>query len=130
MKISNLKLVLRTLYRNKLYTLLNVLGLSIGMTSAMLIFLWVQFQISFDRFHSNNDQLYRVIQDQFYTNGEVFHVQVTPPGMSQLLKENVASITHSCASCGRASASARPRSARRCDRRSISVRLFERESWG
>jgi|WetSurSiteA1Bulk_404760.scaffolds.fasta_scaffold00138_7 putative ABC transport system permease protein len=95
MKISNLKLVLRTLYRNKLYTLLNVLGLSIGMTSAMLIFLWVQFQISFDRFHSNNDQLYRVIQDQFYTNGEVFHVQVTPPGMSQLLKENVASITHS-----------------------------------
>ncbi|MBN1789605.1 MAG: ABC transporter permease, partial [Bacteroidales bacterium] len=95
MKIINLKLSLRTLYRNKLYTLLNMLGLSIGMASAMLILLWVQFQISFDRFHQNTDILYRVIQDQFYTNGEVFHVQVTPSGMSKLLKENIANITHS-----------------------------------
>lgn len=95
MKINNLKLVLRTLYRNKLYALLNVLGLSIGMASAMLIFLWVQFQVSFDRFHQKGDLIYRVIQDQFYTNGEVFHVQVTPTGMSRLLKENISGITHS-----------------------------------
>ena len=95
MKITNLKLVLRTLYRNKLYTFINVLGLSIGMASAMLIFLWVQFQVSFDRFHENGESIYRVIQDQFYTNGEVFHVQVTPTGLSRILKENIAGITHS-----------------------------------
>ncbi len=95
MKIINLKLSLRTLYRSKLYTLLNVFGLSIGMASAMLILLWVQFQVSFDRFHQNTDNLYRVIQDQFYTNGEVFHVQVTPAGISRLLKENIANVTHS-----------------------------------
>jgi putative ABC transport system permease protein len=95
MKIINLKLGFRTLYRNKLYTLLNVLGLSIGMASAMLIFLWVQFQVSFDRFHNNGEQIYRVIQDQYYTNGEVFHVQVTPSGMSRILKDNITGITHS-----------------------------------
>ncbi|MBN2273647.1 MAG: ABC transporter permease [Bacteroidales bacterium] len=95
MKTHNLKLVLRTLYRNKLFTFLNVLGLSIGMASAMLIFLWIQFQVSFDRFHENAGSTYRVIQDQFYTNGEVFHVQVTPTGLSGILKENVGSITHS-----------------------------------
>jgi putative ABC transport system permease protein len=88
MKSINLKLAFRTLYRNKLYTLLNVFGLSIGMASAILIFLWVQFQVSFDRFHQNGDDIYRVIQDQFYTNGETFHVQVTPAGLSQILKEN------------------------------------------
>ena len=87
MKIINLKLGFRTLYRNKLYTLLNVLGLSIGMASAMLIFLWVQFQVSFDRFHENGDHIYRVIQDQFYTNGEVFHVQVTPAGYHTYLRK-------------------------------------------
>jgi len=65
------------------------------MASAMLIFLWVQFQVSFDRFHTNGDSLYRVIQDQFYTNGEVFHVQVTPTGLSHILKDNIAGITRS-----------------------------------
>ena len=43
----------------------------------------------------NGESIYRVIQDQFYTNGEVFHVQVTPPGLSRILKENIANITHS-----------------------------------
>jgi ABC-type antimicrobial peptide transport system permease subunit len=95
MKIVNLKLGFRTLVRNKQYTLLNVLGLSIGMASAMLIFLWVQFQVSFDKFHDNGENIYRVIQDQYYTEGEVFHVQVTAPGMSKILKENIPSITYS-----------------------------------
>ncbi len=94
MKTINLKLGFRTLYRNKQYTILNILGLSIGMASAMLIFLWVQFQVSFDRFHANGDNIYRVIQDQFYTNGEVFHVHVTPSGMAKVLKENIVNIEH------------------------------------
>ncbi len=95
MKTTNLKLTFRSLYRNKLYTLINILGLSIGMASAILIFLWVQFQVSFDRFHENEDSIYRVIQDQFYTNGEVFHVQVTPTGLSRILRDNIAGITRS-----------------------------------
>jgi len=93
MYTTNIKLVLRSLYRNKLYAILNILGLSIGMASALLILIWVQFQVSFDRFHENGDSIYRIIQDQFYTNGEVFHVQVTPSGLSKLVKENIAGIS-------------------------------------
>jgi putative ABC transport system permease protein len=95
MNSINLKLGVRNLLRDKQYTILNILGLSIGMASAMLIFLWVQFQVNFDRFHKNKELIYRVVQDQFYTNGEVFHVQVTPPGMVKALKDNVPGITHS-----------------------------------
>lgn len=95
MTLHNLKAGLRTLYRNKLYTFLNILGLSVGMASAMLIFLWVQHQISFDRFHKNGDLIYRVIQDQYYSNDEVFHVKATPSGMAKLMKENLSQITHS-----------------------------------
>jgi|WetSurMetagenome_2_1015567.scaffolds.fasta_scaffold31466_2 putative ABC transport system permease protein len=94
MKKTNINLGFRTLQRNKLYTILNMLGLSIGMASAILIFLWVQFQVGFDRFHENTRDIYRVIQDQYYTNGEVFHVNVTPTGISRLLRENISSITH------------------------------------
>lgn len=88
----NFKLVLRTLYRNRLYTVLNVLGLSIAMASAILIFSWVRFQISYDRFHKNGPDIYRVIQDQYYTDGEVFHVVSTSTGISRLLKENMPQI--------------------------------------
>ncbi len=91
----NFKLGFRTLFRNRQYTLLNILGLSIGMASAMLIYLWVSFQVSFDRFHEHTDDIYRVIQDQYYTEGEVFHVSVTPAGISKLLKENISGIKHS-----------------------------------
>ena len=94
MILQNLKIGFRTLYRNRLYTLLNILGLSVGMASAMLIFLWVQFQVSYDRFHKNGDHIYRVIQDQFYSNDEVFHVVVTPTGFAKLLKENLSQVTH------------------------------------
>ena len=94
MTSTNFKLSFRTLYRNKLYSILNVLGLSIGMACAMLIFLWVQFQVSFDRFHDNGDSIYRVIQDQFYSNDEVFHVNVTPSGLAKLMKENLSQVTH------------------------------------
>jgi putative ABC transport system permease protein len=92
--LLNIKSGFRTLYRNRLYTLLNILGLSVGMASAMLIFLWVQFQVSFDRFHKNGNLIHRVIQDQFYSNDEVFHVSVTPTGLAKLMKENMSQITH------------------------------------
>lgn len=65
------------------------------MASAILIFLWVQFQVSFDRFHSDQQNLYRVVQDQFYTNGEVFHVGVTPSGISRKIKENFPGVVRS-----------------------------------
>jgi ABC-type antimicrobial peptide transport system permease subunit len=93
MNFHNLKTGLRTLYRNKLYTVLNVLGLSVGMASAILIFLWVQFQISFDRFHENTELIYRVIQDQYYSNDEVFHVEVTPTALAKAMKENLPQIS-------------------------------------
>ena len=95
MRSIKLKLILRVIYRNKLHTILNVLGLSIGLACAILIYLWVQFQISYDRFHKNGESIYRVVQDQFYTNGEVFHVSVTPTGISRIMKENIANIAQS-----------------------------------
>ncbi|GGB02861.1 ABC transporter permease [Puia dinghuensis] len=54
------KVTLRTLWRNKDFSAINILGLAIGMAAAMLIGLWVQQEISFDRFHAKKDRLYLV----------------------------------------------------------------------
>jgi putative ABC transport system permease protein len=53
-----LKIALRNLQKNKAFSFLNISGLAIGMASALLILLWVQNEISFDRFHKNKDYIY------------------------------------------------------------------------
>ncbi len=58
----------RNLWHNKVYALINILGLAIGLTAALFIFQYVQFEKSYDRFHENADNIYRVIQ-QFTING-------------------------------------------------------------
>ena len=61
MIINYLKITFRTILRNKVFSFINILGLSIGMASCLLIMLWVQNELNFDKFHSNRDKMYRVM---------------------------------------------------------------------
>jgi putative ABC transport system permease protein len=77
---SYLKTALRNLKRNKSYTLINVLGLAVGMAACFLIFLVIQFETSFDNFHKKKSNIYRIgsirnTQDGVsYTSGVSFPV--------------------------------------------------------
>ena len=53
-----LKITLRNLLRNKLSATINILGLAVGMACFILIALWVQDELSYDKFHNNKDELY------------------------------------------------------------------------
>ncbi|SDF72689.1 duplicated orphan permease [Dyadobacter soli] len=53
-----LKIAFRNLLRNKAFSAINILGLSVGMASALLILFWMHNEISYDRFHKNGDNLY------------------------------------------------------------------------
>ena len=70
-----LKIAYRTLLRYKAYTALNVLGLTLGMTCAILIYMMVSFHLSFDGFHKNTDRVVRIVsyfhssEGEFYTPG-------------------------------------------------------------
>jgi putative ABC transport system permease protein len=55
------KVALRIMKRQKGYSLINILGLSIGMACCILILLWVKDELSYDRYHENANQLYRVV---------------------------------------------------------------------
>ncbi len=57
------KLVYRNLIKGKAYSVINILGLTIGLASSILILLWVQNELSFDKFHKNAGQIYRVSSD-------------------------------------------------------------------
>jgi len=64
------KLAWRNLIRNKTFSAINIMGLALGMTSSLLIMLWVQDEYRMDAFHSNNSRLYHVYERRF-NNGEV-----------------------------------------------------------
>src|SRR5579871_2009081 len=55
------KTAFRNLARNKVYSFINVAGLSIGLACAMLIMLYVKDEVSFDRFHKNVKNIYRIV---------------------------------------------------------------------
>lgn len=57
-----LKTALRNMNRQKIYSLINILGLAIGMTMALLIFIWIADETGYDRFHADSDRIYRVSQ--------------------------------------------------------------------
>ncbi|HTF20694.1 MAG TPA: ABC transporter permease, partial [Chryseolinea sp.] len=58
---NSILLRLRSLWRNRTHAIINILGLSLGLTSAILIFLILRFELSFDNFRSDSDRIYRVV---------------------------------------------------------------------
>ncbi|MCF3107465.1 ABC transporter permease [Niabella sp. CC-SYL272] len=77
----------RNLVRNKAYSLINILGLSIGMAACMLIILWVQNQVSHDQFHKNLDRIY-VVNNRDMNDGVKFAWAWTPNIMGPTLKKD------------------------------------------
>src|SRR5882757_6257269 len=58
-----LTIALRNFRVNKIFTLINIIGLSIGISASLVIFLVVHYDLSFDRFENNGDRIYRVVCD-------------------------------------------------------------------
>src|SRR5688572_7558581 len=77
----------RNIFRNKLFSTVNILGLAFGMCSALLIFLWVNDELQYDHFHSNIDRLYRVMENQQYSDGRLYTFNATPGPMAPFIKE-------------------------------------------
>ncbi len=72
------KIAWRNLKRNQSYTLINVLGLSLGMACGILIFTLVKYHLSFDNFHQNKDRIYRIVTE-FHEDGINYSPGVPAP---------------------------------------------------
>ena len=88
-----LKIAFRNLKKNKLHSFINIAGLSIGMAVSILILSYVWYELSFDRFHSKFDQIYRVVHS-INLDGKISNRGTTGPGMSVALKEEFPEIQH------------------------------------
>ncbi|MDQ2656910.1 MAG: ABC transporter permease, partial [Bacteroidota bacterium] len=70
-------LTFRNFLRNRNYTLINILGLSIGITSCIILFLLIRFDTSVDKFQKHYDRLYRVVRTEENASGKVYE-SITP----------------------------------------------------
>ena len=86
-----LKITVRNIIKHKGYSFINIAGLAIGMACCLLIALWVLDELSYDKFHENAPNLYRVEENQHYS-GRIYHVTVTPYPLGPALKAEIPEI--------------------------------------
>lgn len=87
----NLKIAWRNLWKNKGYTLINILGLSIGMASCILIFIFIRYQMSFDKDFKDSDRIYRVVSSWDYSDGNQFFSQGVPLPLTPAMRNDFSS---------------------------------------
>jgi putative ABC transport system permease protein len=88
MLFSYIKIILRTFFKNKVSTFINLLGFSAGIVTAFLIFVYVSFELSYDDYHDDVDLKYRV-NAHLELDGELKSVTVTPNILGPRLLEEV-----------------------------------------
>jgi putative ABC transport system permease protein len=87
---------IRSVTRRKGFSLLNVLGLSIGLAASLLILQYVKDELSYDDFHVNGEQIYRVQYD-FYRDKElVFKCATAFPRVAPMLKADYPEVENTC----------------------------------
>ncbi len=90
------KIAWRSIWHNKVYSLINIVGLAVGLTVVMLIMLYVQDDLTFDRFHTKQSQIYRIVQDQMDGSDKVRKIGNTGFVQGPTFKDEVAEIGQFC----------------------------------
>jgi putative ABC transport system permease protein len=86
------RIALRTLWKNKKLTAINVVGLASGLACSLLIFLYVQYETGYDKFNENGDRIYRVVKDFINDDGSRIPDATTPGPLAFAMQENLAEV--------------------------------------
>jgi len=81
-------LTLRILLKNKLFSALNILSLSIGMATCLVIYLFVQYEMNFDTQYQDSNRIYRIQRDFFGDENSTLSLATTAPLVAPLLKQD------------------------------------------
>ncbi|MEM1322023.1 MAG: ABC transporter permease [Bacteroidota bacterium] len=90
---SYLTTAFRNLWRRKSYTVLHILGLSIGLATCLLVYLYVQHELSFDTYHPKADRTYRINYASIYERGSNYS-DSTPLPLAKALRLDFPQLEH------------------------------------
>jgi putative ABC transport system permease protein len=92
--IKNYWLVaIRNFLRQRVYSWLNIIGLTVGLASTLLILLWVYDELSVDQFHKDLDKIYKVYSNNVSEQGEIITWNDTPGPLADYIRDQVPGVT-------------------------------------
>jgi ABC-type antimicrobial peptide transport system permease subunit len=94
MLLNYWKIAIRNL--RSIYSLINIVGLTIGLTAFVLVFCWVDDELSYDRFHKDNSRIFRVYQERQDAQGNGYAVALTPALLHDYISANFSSVENVC----------------------------------
>ena len=89
-----LKISWRDLVKHKVFSSINVVGLVVGITASLVIIQWVLFETSYDKFHEDYQNIYRVSNDRFQNGELIQHGTITYPTIGPQLYKDYPEVTH------------------------------------
>lgn len=87
------KVALRSLWKNKKFSFINIFGLATGMACSLLIFLFVTHENSYDKYHADAENVYRVVKDFVNDDKTRLPDATTPPALAPALQKEIPEIT-------------------------------------
>jgi putative ABC transport system permease protein len=91
-----LKIAWRNIIKNRIYSLINIIGLTLGLTLLMLIIAYVKDDLSFDKMHAKGDRIYRLVQDRVVENGGISKMGNTGLPQGAAFKSELPEVVEYC----------------------------------
>ncbi len=88
MFFNYLKVALRALLKKKTFAIINIIGLSVGATASLLIFLYVQGELGYDKQFADHERIYRMVEDRIYPD-RIAYFSMIPPGFGSVLPDEI-----------------------------------------
>ena len=93
--MNNFKISFRNLWRNRSISIVNLIGLTVALTSVAFIAIWVHHELSFDKFNEKFKNIYMVASEWKYSDGKSDFIMETPTPLGPYLKDNFPEVIQS-----------------------------------
>jgi putative ABC transport system permease protein len=88
---NNLKIAIRSLLKQRVYSFINLLGLAVGVASCLIIVLFIRNEFSYDKFFKDHDRIYRMVLERKYPNHSTYYSSV-PHSFEKVARQDFAEI--------------------------------------
>lgn len=88
-----IKTAFRVFWKERGYSLLNILGLTVGICASLMLFLYIQDEYAVNKFHKNTDRIYRVMEHQHYSH-DIFTTNANPGPLKDAFKEELPEVEY------------------------------------
>src|SRR5690554_5921693 len=99
MFLHYLKIAWRNIWKDKGYTLINIIGLSIAVSCCFLLVFWVKFELSYEKCYPGSSRIYRIMEEEQRTDGLVYNLRIRP-GITEQLKATFSQIEYATLASG------------------------------